>query len=107
MRPLSEVERLVNRVYHELMEKGYCAIPEAEVKRSLSMMYAIGADDDQEHNVRSVEQLNPVTGEVIRPYKSLSQAARAIGVNRSVLHRAVNGGYTCQNFRWRYRDITP
>lgn len=107
MRSLDEVNRLVDANYLELMAEGYCAIPERVVKQRLLMMYALGRDDPGVANVRGVEQLNPITREYIRGYRSLSQAAGAIGVSPSALCEAIDRGYTCGGFRFRYKDMTP
>ena len=54
---------------------------------------------------RSVKQISLFTGEVIEVYKSIGEASRAIGVDRSSISRCCSGSRTkAGGYAWRYAE---
>lgn len=54
---------------------------------------------------RSVEQISILTGEVIATYKSIGEASRAIGTDRSDISRCCSGGRNkAGGYAWRYAE---
>lgn len=54
---------------------------------------------------RSVKQISLFTGEVIEVYKSIGEASRAIGVDRSSISRCCSGSRTkACGYAWRYAE---
>ena len=50
----------------------------------------------------AVEQLDPVSGEVIQSFKSLTEASRETGIRRTTIGQAINGRYRhAGNYLWR------
>ena len=50
----------------------------------------------------AIEQLNPVTGEVIQSFKSIGEASRQTGISSGNIHNAMNGNYRhAGKFLWR------
>lgn len=51
-----------------------------------------------------IEKLDAETGEVLERYKSICDAARDIGIDRSNLSKAIKAGKTIGGFKWRKRE---
>lgn len=51
-----------------------------------------------------IEKLDAKTGEVLERYKSICDAARDIGIDRSNLSKAIKAGKIIGGFKWRKRE---
>ena len=58
--------------------------------------------------VKCVEQIHPVTDQVLRVYSSASTAANFMGISNSNIHSCCDGKQqTCGGFKWRFYDGPP
>ena len=56
-------------------------------------------------STKSVEQIHPVTDQVLRVYPFVQAAANFMGIANSNIHRCCNGKMqTCGGFKWRFYD---
>ena len=54
---------------------------------------------------KCVEQINPITGQVLRIYPSIAAAANFMEISKSSIHNCSNGKrQTCAGFKWRFYD---
>ena len=57
---------------------------------------------------KCVEQIHPVTGQVLRVYPSVTAAANCMGIAKSSINSCCNGKVqTCGRFKWRFYDGPP
>ena len=58
--------------------------------------------------VKCVEQIHPVTDQVVRVYPSATAAANFMGIDHSNIRSCCNGKLqTCGGFKWRLYDGPP
>ena len=58
-----------------------------------------------ENAAKCVEQIHPVTDQVLRVYSSATAAANFMGIYRSSISLCCNGKQqTCGGFKWRFYD---
>ena len=101
-RTVKEVKEIVDQVYRELMSLGYCAIPEQEHKRYLTMMYTIGIEDRTGANSKAKRiELLSLRGTHIRYFISSTQASRVLGIHRKTLRDILNTDRSWRDFTFR------
>jgi phage anti-repressor protein len=61
----------------------------------------------QRKSARSIDQVNPTTGQVIATYKSIEEAGRENGITGSAVGIALRNHSLSKGFIWRYTGISP
>ena len=57
---------------------------------------------------KCVEQINPITGQVLRVYPFVTAAANFMGIDHSSISNCCNNKIkTCGGFKWRFYDGPP
>lgn len=100
-----QVAQLVERAYREMISQ---PPSEQRAKWYLTAMYTIGQTDQSKAYAHGslIEKLNPVTGEPIDTYLSAKDAARSVDRDSRSIFRALEHGYKCGGYRFRYKDLT-
>lgn len=101
-----QAEYTIQRILEEMEEQNlFPKIYKNIVKRYLYMSYAVGFDEGSRSrsNAKLVEQLNPVTGEVLRIFPSAAAAARSVGTHKAnISHCCVGRYHIIKGYMWRY-----